>query len=105
MRCTIANFYKFNSLQMFIYRIFSVLLFPVIELYLIYRVIKKKEDKSRLRERFGSTKQIRPEGDIIWLHAVSVGEANSSLVLVDDLLEKFVENFLWIIFFSPPPLL
>jgi len=74
---------------MFLYRIFSVLLFPVIDLYLIYRVIKKKEDKSRLRERFGRTKQIRPEGDIIWLHAVSVGEANSSLVLVDDLLEKF----------------
>ena len=77
---------------MFIYRILSVLLFPFLELYLFYRVYKKKEDKKRLRERFGKTTQTRPEGEVIWLHAVSVGETNSALILVDELLKKFPQT-------------
>lgn len=72
---------------MLIYRILSILLYPLIELYLLFRVIKKKEDKQRLRERFGCATQARPEGHVIWLHAVSVGEANSALILVDELLK------------------
>ena len=77
---------------MFIYRILSVLLFPFLELYLFYRVYKKKEDKKRLRERFGKATQPRPEGEVIWLHAVSVGETNSALILVDELLKKFPQT-------------
>ncbi len=73
---------------MLVYRTLSVLLFPFIELYLFYRVYKKKEDKKRLRERFGKPTQDRPEGDLTWLHAVSVGETNSSLILVDEILKN-----------------
>ncbi|MBU6141219.1 MAG: 3-deoxy-D-manno-octulosonic acid transferase [Proteobacteria bacterium] len=73
---------------MLIYRTLSVLLFPFIEIYLFYRVYKKKEDKKRLRERFGNPSQSRPDGDLTWLHAVSVGETNSSLILVDELLKN-----------------
>jgi 3-deoxy-D-manno-octulosonic-acid transferase len=51
------------------------------------RLFKKKEDKARLKERFGYATKARPEGQIIWMHAVSVGEANSSLILVDELLK------------------
>ena len=72
---------------MIVYRIFSILLFPFLELYLIFRVVKKKEDKNRLKERFGHTTQNRPDGQLIWLHAVSVGEANSALILVDEILK------------------
>ena len=71
-----------------IYRILSILLFPIIELYLFYRVAKKKEDKKRLKERFGYATKTRPEGDLVWLHAVSVGEANSSLILVEEILKS-----------------
>lgn len=74
---------------MLIYRILSILLYPFLELFLFYRVIKKKEDKSRLNERLGNPVFPRPEGKIIWLHAVSVGEANSALILVEELLKKF----------------
>lgn len=74
---------------MLIYRVLSILLFPFLELYLIFRVIKKKEDKSRLKERFGHATKSRPKGELIWLHAVSVGEANSALILVDELLNSF----------------
>jgi 3-deoxy-D-manno-octulosonic-acid transferase len=71
-----------------IYRFFSIIFFPFIELYLFYRVYKKKEDKKRLKERFGKSTQLRPQGDIIWLHAVSVGETNSVLILIDELLKN-----------------
>ncbi len=74
---------------MLIYKILSILLYPFLELFLFYRVIKKKEDKSRLNERLGNPTFPRPEGEIIWLHAVSVGEANSSLILVEELLKTF----------------
>jgi len=77
---------------MLIYRTISILLFPFLELYLFYRVYKKKEDKKRLRERFGKPTQGRLQGDLTWLHAVSVGETNSALILVDELLKKFPET-------------
>lgn len=70
------------------YRIISVLLFPVIELWLFYRTYKGKENRERLQERFGKTKYKRPSGDIIWLHAVSIGEANSAFVIIDELVKN-----------------
>ena len=73
---------------MIFYRIFSILLFPLIELYLIIRLLQKKEDKSRITERLGNPTKARPEGEIIWVHAVSVGEANSSLILIEEILQK-----------------
>lgn len=71
-----------------LYKILSVLLFPFLELYVIYRVYKKKDDKKRWRERFGHPGASRPFADVIWIHAVSVGESNSALMLIDELLKK-----------------
>jgi len=76
---------------MFIYRLLSILIYPLIVPYLFFRVLKKKEDKKRLKERFGHATISRPQGHVIWLHAVSVGEANSALILVEELL-KFTPN-------------
>ena len=70
-----------------LYKALSVLLFPVIELYLFYRVYKKKEDKYRLKEKFGKASIERPDKRIIWVHAVSVGETNSAMILVEELLK------------------
>lgn len=75
-----------------LYRFLSALLFPFIEIYLFWRVYKKKEDKKRLRERFGKPTKSRPEGDLMWIHAVSVGETNSALVFVEELLKKFPKS-------------
>jgi len=72
---------------MTLYRFLSIALSPLILLYLLFRVFKKKEDQSRLKERFGLASVKRPKADVIWLHAVSVGEANSSLILVEELLK------------------
>lgn len=77
---------------MLFYRILSIIAFPFLALYLLLRVYKKKEDPKRLQERFGKTTKERPQGAIIWLHAVSVGETNSVLVLVDELLKKYPQS-------------
>ena len=77
---------------MLIYRALSILLFPILELYLFWRVYKKKEDKKRLKERFGVSTILRPKSEIIWLHAVSVGETNSAFILIDELLKKFSQS-------------
>ncbi len=58
------------------------------------RVIEKrlesgKEDPLRLGERKGMASVSRPNGDIIWIHTASVGEALSALPLIDFLLENY----------------
>jgi 3-deoxy-D-manno-octulosonic-acid transferase len=79
---------------MLIYRILSIILYPIIELYIFYRAFQKKEDKHRVMERFGRSSVERPQGDLIWLNAVSVGEANSALILVEELLKNSPETSL-----------
>ena len=75
--------------MMMIYRILSILLFPFLELYIFFRLYKKKEDKKRLKERFGHSTILRPKNQIVWLHAVSVGETNSAFILIEELLSFF----------------
>jgi len=50
------------------------------------RLSKGKETAERLDERKGIASLKRPNGALIWLHAASVGEAQSSLILVRSLL-------------------
>ncbi|NNE85546.1 MAG: 3-deoxy-D-manno-octulosonic acid transferase [Alphaproteobacteria bacterium] len=56
---------------------------PLIQLLLRRRVAKGKEDPARLDERRGVASLQRPEGPLLWLHAASIGEAQSVLVLID----------------------
>ncbi len=74
---------------MFLYRIFSILFLPLIALYILLRALRGKEHKKRLKERFAFATLKRPQGEMLWIHAVSVGEANSALIFVDELLKKF----------------
>ncbi len=52
------------------------------------RVAKGKEDPARLKERMGVTSKPRPDGPLLWLHAASVGEAQSALILIKAILEQ-----------------
>ncbi len=79
---------------MLLYRIISVLLLPFLTLLLLYRSFKGKEDKARLSERFGNASIIKPSAPIFWLHAVSVGESNSALTLVEEILRQFPQHFI-----------
>ena len=59
------------------------LLLPV---WLHWRAHRGKEDRQRLGERYGKTALPRPAGTVVWLHAASIGESVSALVLANALL-------------------
>lgn len=42
-----------------------------------------KEDPARLPERKGIPSRQRPQGTLVWVHAASVGEAQSAMILID----------------------
>lgn len=49
------------------------------------RLAQGKEDPVRLWERMGQSKLPRPVGPLTWLHAASVGEAQSALILIENI--------------------
>ncbi len=58
---------------------------PVLEAILRLRLRRGKEDAARLGERMGRPGRPRPNGKLVWIHAASVGEAQSALILIDAL--------------------
>ncbi len=62
---------------------------PIIKLWLRIRLLKGKESKERLKERFGFSKYPRPQGTLLWIHAASVGEVNSVWLLIEKLQKHF----------------
>ena len=74
--------------MLFIYRtLINIILFfsPII---LILRLIKKKEDTNRYREKLGFFSKKKKSGKLIWFHGASVGEIQSVIPLI----EKFEKN-------------
>ena len=59
-----------------------VLLSPII---IIFRLIKKKEDLSRFKEKFCFFSEKRKNGNLIWFHGASVGEIKSIAPLIEKL--------------------
>jgi 3-deoxy-D-manno-octulosonic-acid transferase len=57
--------------------------------WLKWRMLKGKEDKKRFGERFGIASKKRPNGQLIWFHAASVGEANSVLLLITHIKKAY----------------
>ena len=72
-----------------IYRVMTLLATPLACLLLKFRCAKGKEDLLRLKERKGIAPFSRPPGSLAWLHAASVGEAQSALVLINRLLDEY----------------
>ncbi len=73
-----------------IYKFISYLLIPLIYLNILIRIIRKKEDIKRYKERFGLTsiKKIKKK-EIIWIHAASVGEFKSCDFLINNFYTKY----------------
>lgn len=47
-----------------------------------------KEDPARSAERLGYPSAPRPEGSLVWVHAVSVGEAMAAMPVIDQLIAE-----------------
>jgi 3-deoxy-D-manno-octulosonic-acid transferase len=71
------------------YRIVTYLVAPFLPLWLWLRKMRGKEDAKRIRERYGLATKKRPKGSLIWLHAASIGEANSILLLIGKIQVRF----------------
>ena len=69
-----------------LYRLATVLGTPLVGLWLHRRRAAGKEAAARQGERTGRADRARPPGELIWLHAASVGESVSALPLIERLL-------------------
>jgi 3-deoxy-D-manno-octulosonic-acid transferase len=68
------------------YRAAMSLARPGLWLLLRRRAVRGKEDPARQSERYGIPSVARPTGDVLWLHAASVGETNAVLPLIERVL-------------------
>jgi 3-deoxy-D-manno-octulosonic-acid transferase len=69
------------------YRAATSVLRPAVPLLLNVRGRQGKEDVSRRGERLGFAGRPRPAGQVVWMHAASVGETNAILPLIEGLLD------------------
>lgn len=70
-----------------LYHLATWIIAPIVYLLLRWRRGRGKEDAQRFPERTGHAGQARPHGQLVWLHAASVGECLSVLPLIARLLE------------------
>ena len=72
----------------FWYKIFTYLFYLIAPVYLLFRKIRKKEDPKRYIEKLAKINTPRGDGFLIWLHVASVGEAMSTLPLIENLIQE-----------------
>lgn len=58
----------------------------MVELLLHQRILRGKEEPNRIDERRGLPSIERPNGPLVWIHAASIGEAQSVLILIERIL-------------------
>ena len=68
-----------------------ILLTPFIPLIIIYRILNRKEEIHKIKEKFGLNNYKRPEGNLIWINAASLGEARSAIPLIKEILKYNVK--------------
>ena len=73
--------------MLFFYRFLINIVFLLTPIILIVRLIKKKEDIFRFKEKFCISSSYRKKGKLIWFHGASVGEIQSILPIIE-ILEK-----------------
>ena len=71
--------------MIFVYRIFINFILILSPLIILVRLLKKKEDLIRFKEKIGFFKKNRSKGKLIWFHGASVGELQSIVPLLEKL--------------------
>ena len=73
------------------YKVLSYLIFPILLLVIFYRKLINKEDPIRYKEKFliySSKNEKIKNKEVIWIHAASIGEVNSVLPLIKNIIKK-----------------
>ena len=71
--------------MIFIYRLLINIIFIISPIIIILRLIKKKENIYRFKEKYCFFSEKRRAGKLIWLHGASVGELQSIMPLIQRL--------------------
>ena len=71
--------------MLFAYRILINLILILSPLIILFRLLKKKEDFKRFKEKLGFFSKNRSKGKLIWFHVASVGELQSIVPLLEKL--------------------
>ena len=72
------------------YKVLSYLIFPILLLVIFYRKLINKEDPIRYKEKFliySSNNRNFKNKEVIWIHAASIGEVNSVLPLIKNIIK------------------
>ena len=66
-----------------IYRILINVIYFISPIIILIRILNKKEDKIRFKEKLCFISKKRPKGKLVWFHASSVGEVLSIIPLIE----------------------
>ncbi len=69
--------------MIFIYRILINLILILSPLIILLRLLKKKEDFIRFKEKLSFFTKKRSKGKLVWFHGASVGEIQSIIPLLE----------------------
>ena len=81
--------------MIFLYRILTFFLFPIFIIITYLRRFTDKEDKIRFKEKISINESFFPKNKkVVWIHAASIGETNSVLPLIQEIIKNNQKIFL-----------
>ena len=69
----------------FLYQILILILLIISPIIISNRILKKKEDRKRFKEKFCIFSKKRVAGNLVWFHGSSVGEILSIIRVINEL--------------------